>query len=59
MSMTNEQKAFYNDALEAAAKIADGWLAQFGGVRPEIVTAQNWANGAVRDIADQIRKLKQ
>ena len=44
------------DERERCAKIADDWLAVFGDRKPEHVSAQTWANDAVRDIAEEIRK---
>jgi hypothetical protein len=41
---------------ERCAKIAEKWLTTFGSYTPEHVSAHKWANDAVRDIADAIRK---
>lgn len=43
---------------ERCAKIAEGWLATFGGYKPEVIDAQTWASDAVRDIAEAIRHPK-
>lgn len=49
------------DAATAAerarcASIAEGWLAKFGSFEPKHVSPQKWANDAVKDIADAIRR---
>jgi hypothetical protein len=41
---------------ERCAKIAEDWLSTFGQYKPEHIGAQTWANDAVRDIAEAIRK---
>jgi hypothetical protein len=41
---------------ERCAKIAEGWLADCGNYNPVAVSGQAWGAGAVRDIADAIRK---
>tara|TARA_R110000868_G_scaffold158980_2_gene387420 strand:+ start:2084 stop:2482 length:399 start_codon:yes stop_codon:yes gene_type:complete len=53
--MTKDER---DAVIEECAKIADGWLAAFGEQKPQFVTAQHWADDAVADIADNIRKLK-
>jgi len=53
--MDNKER---NDLIEQCAAIADNWLAIFGGQKPEFITAQHWADDAVTDIAENIRKLK-
>ncbi len=53
--MTNKER---DDLIEECAAIADNWLSVFGGQKPEFITAQHWADDAVTDIAENIRKLK-
>jgi len=43
---------------ERCAKVADGWLNEYAGFSPQYVSANKWANDAVRDIAAAIRGLK-
>ena len=42
---------------ERCAKVCDEWLNTFGTYEPTHVSAQNWANDAVKDIAGIIRHL--
>lgn len=42
---------------EACVKVCDDWLALFASRGPQYVSAQNWANDAVKDIADAIRAI--
>lgn len=45
-----------DEALEEAAKVADGWLEVFGAADPEFISAKTFAGDAVRDIAEAIRE---
>jgi hypothetical protein len=45
------------EALEEAAKVADGWLKLCRGVSIDVVSAETYAVSAVEDIADNIRAL--
>jgi hypothetical protein len=42
---------------ERCAKIAERWLADLGGYRPETISAQKWACDAIRDIIGNIREI--
>lgn len=42
---------------ERCAKVCDEWLAKFASYAPSYVSAQDWANDAVKDIAIVIRAL--
>lgn len=47
------------EAYERAAKVADGWLAQFANHEIKYVSARMYASDAIQDIATAIRKLTQ
>lgn len=64
--LRSDETKFWHDQIakavaaerESCAKIADDWLEAFGkrGPTSGAVSAQTWANDAVRDLADEIRK---
>jgi hypothetical protein len=43
--------------IEECAAVADHWLDLFGDFAPEHLSAREWATSAVKDIAEEIRKL--
>lgn len=47
----------FSAGVEAAAKLADGWLEQYRDRTIEYVSAQKYASDAVADIRDDIRAL--
>ena len=42
---------------DRAAAVADSWLENFGQFAPKHLSAQSWANDAMRDLAEIIRAL--
>ena len=42
---------------ERAAAVADSWLENFGQFAPKYLSAQTWANDAMRDLAEIVRAL--
>lgn len=55
--VTAERDTAYAKGIEDAARICDGWIAQFGHCEPKYVPAGDWAFDAVKDIRDGIRTL--
>jgi len=53
--MDKSIKAAVAAERERCAKIVENWLAMFGAKDPQYVSAQVWANDAMRDILDAIR----
>jgi hypothetical protein len=43
------------DERARCLSICEGWLAHFAGRQPIAISAQDWANDAVKDIGDAIR----